>query len=1055
MPRARLFLALLLALIVVAGGILFQRLLAGKDLTIIAATLAGLLIIYAIGRFLSYRLSRWLMIGLLLVEMPVIIWMGNGLTFVILLLVLTLLIAVMLLSVRSALLITVVEIGLILLLGPAIFQENTSGVSLPVLLTLTILISSLILVIAWLREQDLARLEAGAQTLKDNEERLRLLLEESPEMIAVQAGSRFLYINATGVRLLGADSAAAIIGQETRRFLLEDGRGSLNSSLRRSGSSETLTVTFEQMIQRLDGTRLPTSITASSITYAGQLASLLIVRENPSPPAREPAVAAVAAAVAVAPVVTPDTLVNQLPVAMLLTVGEAIRFANHQMELLTGYRLAELQQMSPAVLLEAAPAGTAGRPDDDEPVLLRHRNGTRYLMQRKTQPIPHQGQTVLLHTFIDIGPYWHREQRLALLEQAVAQQQEAILITDALLDQGPTIEYVNAAMCRMSGYSEAELIGSTPRMLQGALTGQQILIELRRALQSGATFSGENVNYRKDGTPYHVRWDISPLRNSAGVITHFVSTQRDITEQRRLLDDVQTREEKYRIISDIMSDYAYLMDVDADGTMHVRWLTGAFEAMTGYTRDEMRDMHSWEDIVYPEDLPLVQYLFRREVLQGKTTPLEFRIKLKQPPYFRWVRHSLRPVYDEAAGRVTRLYGAAQDISERIQAEQLLKEHILQQSIVVELGLLAFSELPLPQLLEQGMMLCQHILESDSGEMVLYDAAAGDLRLAYTTLSDALIDTRLPAEPHHSPAGYTLLRRDTVIFNLAEVPAPGFTLPEYLRQAGVVAGLCVPIHTATNPGGVLSLYSHRPRTFTEDDSYFMQSVANVLAATLERNRVLAAGQEERDFSDAVRTMTDMLNSNMDLKQVLDKVLEFCARHIPGHEASTIMLLDETQTHVTFATSRGYDDYHALFEGMRLSLTDMPITRKMLQDGQPVLVADTEHDPLWNTDVIVPWHIRSYLGAPIRLNDLIIGVINIDSFRPNAFKESDAPRLLTFAAKAAAAIQNARRAEDLERRVIERTRELTIRSAQLQAILRSTGEGILYSEGLRIIFVNQAL
>nr|MCU0512277.1 GAF domain-containing sensor histidine kinase [Anaerolineae bacterium] len=189
--------------------------------------------------------------------------------------------------------------------------------------------------------------------------------------------------------------------------------------------------------------------------------------------------------------------------------------------------------------------------------------------------------------------------------------------------------------------------------------------------------------------------------------------------------------------------------------------------------------------------------------------------------------------------------------------------------------------------------------------------------------------------------------------------------------------------------------------------------------------------------------------------LDKVLEFCARHIPGHEASTIMLLDETQPHVSFATSRGYDDYHALFEGMRLPVTDMPITRKMLQDGQPVLVADTEHDPLWNTEMIVPWHIRSYLGAPIRLNDLIIGVINIDSYRPNAFTASDAPRLLTFAAKAAAAIQNARRAEDLERRVIERTRELTIRSAQIQAILRSTGEGILYSEGVRIIFVNQAL
>lgn len=121
---------------------------------------------------------------------------------------------------------------------------------------------------------------------------------------------------------------------------------------------------------------------------------------------------------------------------------------------------------------------------------------------------------------------------MSLFELAVEQTYDSILITTAELDlPGPQIIYVNDAFCRKTGYSREELIGKTPRILQGEMTNRSLLDELREMLASGQRFEGSTINYRKNGQPYVVRWSISPLMNEKGEIVNFVSVQRDITHQ--------------------------------------------------------------------------------------------------------------------------------------------------------------------------------------------------------------------------------------------------------------------------------------------------------------------------------------------------------------------------------------------------------------------------------------------------------------------------------------------------------------------------------------------
>ena len=137
-------------------------------------------------------------------------------------------------------------------------------------------------------------------------------------------------------------------------------------------------------------------------------------------------------------------------------------------------------------------------------------------------------------TFRDITVRKRAEESLRLLESAVEQSKESIMITDAELDlPGPRIVFVNPAFTQMTGYTAEEVLGKTPRLFQGPRTDRKVLDRLRRNLAAGEAFEGETTNYRKDGSPFVLAWQITPIREGNGPITHFVAVERDITEQTR------------------------------------------------------------------------------------------------------------------------------------------------------------------------------------------------------------------------------------------------------------------------------------------------------------------------------------------------------------------------------------------------------------------------------------------------------------------------------------------------------------------------------------------
>ena len=121
-----------------------------------------------------------------------------------------------------------------------------------------------------------------------------------------------------------------------------------------------------------------------------------------------------------------------------------------------------------------------------------------------------------------------------LVRRASSIGREAICVTTTELDApGPRILHVNTAFSEMTGWDARDVVGRDPRFLQGPLTDRRELDRLRADLEHGRAFSGETVNYRRDGTPFVMNWRIVGVDADPHPV--FIAHQTDATELRRLL----------------------------------------------------------------------------------------------------------------------------------------------------------------------------------------------------------------------------------------------------------------------------------------------------------------------------------------------------------------------------------------------------------------------------------------------------------------------------------------------------------------------------------------
>jgi len=215
---------------------------------------------------------------------------------------------------------------------------------------------------------------------------------------------------------------------------------------------------------------------------------------------------------------------------------------------------------------------------------------------------------------------------------------------------------------------------------------------------------------------------------------------------------------------------------------------------------------------------------------------------------------------------------------------------------------------------------------------------------------------------------------------------------------------------------------------------------------EWKQVEAAEREQRLLAEALRDTSAAINSTLNLPEILEQILVSVEQVIPYSSAS-IMLLDDEVARVVHARgfgAMGVDIGDVL--ALRFPIREFSNLQEMLRTSTALVIPDTRGHPAWRKERETGW-IRSYVGAPIRIEGKVIGVINLDNAEANVFGETHAQQLQAFADHAGIAIHNAnlfeaitRYTNQLEQRVTERTAELVSERAQLQAIMDSMNEGV---------------
>jgi PAS domain S-box-containing protein len=529
---------------------------------------------------------------------------------------------------------------------------------------------------------------------------------------------------------------------------------------------------------------------------------------------------------------------------------------------------------------------------------------------------------------------------------------------------------------------------------------------------------------------------------------------RDITRSQQSDQALRESEERYQQISELMREYAYALKRTPDGQFHLEWVRGALEEITGYAAHELSDSESRWSMIHPEDTGIMrQHL--RTILNGEMDICEVRI-ITRTGEIRRIRDYGRPLRDED-DRVNGIYGIVQDMTDQFQAEMALKTHALQHAVVAELGLHALSqEGDLSLLMHEVVTLTAQVLDVEY--CLLFELSPDGhtlhckARLGWDedTLVPLIIDVGAP----NSQSAYTLIQSEPVI--VEDLPSEQrFTPLNILRKARVRSGVSVLIQAQDRPAGVLEAHTSRTRSFTVDDVNFMQSMANVLAAFIERQRFEIAEREQRTLAEALRDTAAVLNSTLELNEVLDRMLAHVSQVVP-HDAATIMLVDDDGV-ARIIRETGFSQRETTMQQLSQVTFDVStddLLVHMTATGQPIALPDVRQSPMWREFPFTEW-IRSYVGAPIMFQGQILGIINVDSATPYAFSEIHAQRLQAFANQASIAIRNARRATELEQRVADRTAELELERRRLQTVLDATGEGIFYSEGDTIRYTNQAL
>jgi len=258
------------------------------------------------------------------------------------------------------------------------------------------------------------------------------------------------------------------------------------------------------------------------------------------------------------------------------------------------------------------------------------------------------------------------------LEESREQARKLALVasrTDNLViisDAKGRIEWVNQSFTLITGYSLQEVRGKTPgSFLQTSETDPETVAQMSLGLVHGKGFSVEILNFSKDGRPYWLAIDCSPVHNERGELVNFIAVEREITERKQAEQALRDSEQHYRNILNTVSEPIFYCDT----ALQIQFANPAWQTLTGQVFSSESPQHL-QHFIHPEDIPLLENA--RDNICAGLPPNRQELRL-QDSQKNWRRVELLLSSNgvSSKGRTQHLTGALFDVDERWQQTQAI------------------------------------------------------------------------------------------------------------------------------------------------------------------------------------------------------------------------------------------------------------------------------------------------------------------------------------------------------------------------------------------------